>query len=194
MCIVSGPEIISINWCKMEDFKRTPDCIPNRFNIGAMWAMLIRCCNDSGRYGNDAGPIQNAILGYFSAVFLLLSFSPDNIPILASIISILAAVSTSSYQHCPHYANVVPISQIAFQIVLTSARCQRCQNYIDTTLAQFGMLSGQECYLGYIYLQLNHSWPDVYILFWCFTMFSLLSSRSRKIGPRYKTEKTIIVY
>ena len=38
-----------------------PDSIPNRFNVSAKSAMLIRCCNDSGLYGNDAGPIWNAI-------------------------------------------------------------------------------------------------------------------------------------
>ena len=35
--------------------------IPNRFNIGAMSAMLIRCWIDSGFYVNDAWPIWNVI-------------------------------------------------------------------------------------------------------------------------------------
>ena len=37
------------------------DSIPNRFNVGALFALLVRCCNASGLYGNDAGPIWNAI-------------------------------------------------------------------------------------------------------------------------------------
>ena len=41
---------------------RYPDSISNRFNVCAMSAMLIQCFNDSGLYGNDAGPIWNAIL------------------------------------------------------------------------------------------------------------------------------------
>ena len=35
----------------------TPESIPNRFNVGVMSVMYI----DSGLYGNDAGPIWNAI-------------------------------------------------------------------------------------------------------------------------------------
>ena len=35
-------------------------------------------------------------------------------------------------------------SQIAFQIVLASARCQRRRNDVETTLARFGIPSGLE--------------------------------------------------
>ena len=44
---------------------RFPDSIPNRNDIGATSAMLIRCCSDVGQHGNDAGPIWNAV-GLFS--------------------------------------------------------------------------------------------------------------------------------
>ena len=31
-----------------------PESIPNRFNVGKMSAMSKQCCNDGGRYRNDA--------------------------------------------------------------------------------------------------------------------------------------------
>ena len=43
-----------------QKLRHVPDSVPNRINVGAMSAMLKRCCTDSGRHRSD-GPIWNAI-------------------------------------------------------------------------------------------------------------------------------------